>query len=445
MSNYIQPPQRGSLDTISINSADSLIEHELQNGPKHRTSTIPTGGSDEHHLDKQPTNPFDTSADSDTLNLQTHDHDRNRNYSNSTATPFGNQHEIEEAEALEAADEVSSLRHTYAPANRARGNSSASVFFEGLKANKYVQKMYVQDMNDMKPKQQSLSRWAKFLQNVWFNDNAWMKSYLLVSMIFAVLILTLEAFLFGVYLANIGSINYINDPDEDTNNYDHNWVVTKRNAVATYLALYIYAEIYQVVLALITIYTRNIYHLVSSVGFLVAMCAYSGVQYSELHKTLINAEHQTWETVCQGISIAIIVIAIVLVINQAAIAWQLKDIFIQHTGEKTGMNTNLIKANMFFNLHRNAVLLSFFFFPAFTLQFIVIALKKSDPEFIITVIVLVLSLVLLVLADFCATRELLFPLVVLIVFYLAGIAYLLFKLVRLFTNYNYSGCHFKFR
>ncbi|GMG24538.1 unnamed protein product [Ambrosiozyma monospora] len=262
-----------------------------------------------------------------------------------------------------------------------------------------------------------------------------MKSFLLVSMVFAVLILTLEAFLFGVYLANIGSINYIKDDGKDTHNNSHEWVVTKRNAVATYLALYIYAEIYQVVLALITIYTRNIYHLVSSVGFLAAMCAYSGVQYSELHKTLINAEHQNWQTICQAISIAIIVIAVVLVINQAAIAWQLKDIFIQHTGEKTGMNTNLIKANMFFNLHRNAVILSFFFFPAFTLQFIVIALKRNDPEFIITVIVLVLSLFLLLLADFCATRELLFPLLVLIVFYLGAIAYLLFKLIRLFTKY----------
>ncbi|GME67659.1 unnamed protein product [Ambrosiozyma monospora] len=175
--NFIQPPRRGSLDTVSINSADSLIGHGLPAGPRQRTSTIPTGGSDEHHLD----NPFDTSADSDndTLRLQSQDHDHDHDHNNSSATPFGDQNEIEEGEDE---DEVSSLRQTYAPPNRTRGNSSASVFFEGLKANKYVQKMHVQDMNDMKPKQQGLTWWGKFLQNIWFNDNAWMKSFLLVSM-----------------------------------------------------------------------------------------------------------------------------------------------------------------------------------------------------------------------------------------------------------------------
>ncbi|ODV87181.1 hypothetical protein CANARDRAFT_5735 [[Candida] arabinofermentans NRRL YB-2248] len=343
-----------------------------------------------------------------------HDHDSN----NDSQENYFDQNSVNELANLQRP--VSSmLSHEQSQNNDAQSEVYSTIF--DLNEQAYVERLFKEGF---KPHQKDKSIIRKFSDNVWKNGNAWNKIFLINSVISAVVILALEALIFAVYIQNMKS---------------NVWNRAKYNAVAVYLALYIYAEIYQVVFTLIALSTSNVYHLYSAVLFLGAMAVYSGIQLHELDETLLSglSGRFTRHTI-QALSITVTVCSCVACVVQLIVSKMLFHKFKQATGEKVGNNFKLIQANMAFNLHRDCVILGYFFFPAFTLQFIVILVKKSDPEFTITVVVLALTFVILVLADYSATRELVIGMVLTIVCYLAGIAYLVFKLYRLTSGFYHS-------
>ncbi|VEU21665.1 DEKNAAC102215 [Brettanomyces naardenensis] len=282
------------------------------------------------------------------------------------------------------------------------------------------------------PKEQRQSFFARLRLRIWQNDGFWGKVLLITSISSAIVILAFECFLFGLFAKNIDSIQ----PDRPQA-VDASWKIGKRNAVATYLALYIYAEIYQVMFTLLILYTKNIYHLLSYLVFLCAMAVYSGIQFYELNYTLLYnlLSDSTWEKACKGIAIAVIAVSCLVCVIQGINARKLRIAFIKITGEKVGNRTSLINSNIVFNLHRNALIVTGFFLTAFTLQFAVIVLNKNDPEFAITIVVLALSYLIIVLADYGAVREKSIFLYLSFIAYMGGLAYLIFKLYRLFTRY----------
>ncbi|QPG73591.1 hypothetical protein FOA43_000903 [Brettanomyces nanus] len=210
-----------------------------------------------------------------------------------------------------------------------------------------------------------------------------------------------------------------------------------KNAVATYLALYIYAEIYQVIFTVIILYTKNIYHLISYLIFLCAMAVYSGIQFYELKNTLFfGLLYSSWERFCKAFSIIVIVLSCIVCLVQAVNVWKMRIQFLKATGEKVSNNPKLIRADIIFNLHRNALIIAAFFFPAFTLQFAVIVLDKTDPEFVITIVILGLSYLVLILADYCAARKYSWGLYAVLLAYMGAMSYLAFKIYRMFTWYS---------
>lgn len=281
------------------------------------------------------------------------------------------------------------------------------------------------------PKQEEKSFKEKFSENIWYKARIGGKCLLVSSCLFAVMVLAFECILFALFARNLDTMR-VNKP-EATNAI---WRSGKRNAVATYLALYIYAEIYQVLYSLLILYTKSVYHLVTYNIFLGAMAVYSGIQYYELRNTLLfDLTYDSWQTACTAFSVVVICLSCLACLIQLLNARYLWKIFIKSTGEKVGNKSSMVHANTAFNLNRNAIILGVFFFPAFTLQFAVIVLQRNDPEFIITIVILALSYFVLLLSDYCAVREKPAGLLLVFLAYLCGLAYLSFKLYRLFTRY----------
>ena len=61
---------------------------------------------------------------------------------------------------------------------------------------------------------------------------------------------------------------------------------------------------------------------------------------------------------------------------------------------------------------------------------------RKSVEFILTVIVIPLTIILLFISDISATREFIYGSIFAIVLFLCGIAYVLFKIIRLYTKYT---------
>jgi hypothetical protein len=74
----------------------------------------------------------------------------------------------------------------------------------------------------------------------------------------------------------------------------------------------------------------------------------------------------------------------------------------------------------------------FFFFLGFTLQFIVCVLNVKDVEFALTIAVIPLTIIFLYLVLVCLKKESTWGMVIMILIFFAGLAYFLFKVVRMY-------------
>ncbi|GME70717.1 unnamed protein product [Ambrosiozyma monospora] len=290
----------------------------------------------------------------------------------------------------------------------------------------------------------------KFKDNVWNNDGAWIKTFLILSCFSAVVILAFECALFGLFLTNFkyeikkGSYN----PLLAIYGFYQGYLTDKKYAVAAYLALYIYAEIYQVLMTLVVLYTRNVFHLFSSIIFLMIMAIYSGIQYYEMVNTLASlndyqalfsafksmlSADQPIGTV-KGLSIVVMALCCLTCVVQAFVGWRLKDKFQRTTGEAIGINAKMVSANTFFNIHRDALLLAFFFCPGYFLQAVIIAPNKNDAEFGCSIAALVISIVVILMADYFASREMKLASITSTAWYILFLAFIIVKLVRIYTE-----------
>lgn len=81
----------------------------------------------------------------------------------------------------------------------------------------------------------------------------------------------------------------------------------------------------------------------------------------------------------------------------------------------------------------------FFFFASFTVQFLVVVLDTGDIEFALTIVALPIIIIVLFLAAFWARRESVAGMIVVMIMYLAAMAYFLFKLVRMYDDATPAG------
>ena len=208
--------------------------------------------------------------------------------------------------------------------------------------------------------------------------------------------------------------------------------------ISIYLSFFIFAAIYQVVLTVIGLKSKNMLLLTMLCGFYACMLIYTGIQYSEISETVGLVLERGWKRATQAMNIATIaVIGVTLVLQAYMLFVVLKKNVKWFRYKKIGADLKIKKMYTTFQIHRSLLIFNFFFFLGFTVQFIVIMInEKSSVEFILTVCVLPLTLIILFLSDVAATRESKILITVSIITYVGGCVYVLFKTIRLFTKYS---------
>lgn len=249
-----------------------------------------------------------------------------------------------------------------------------------------------------------------------------LKVFLAVSVVSASLVLALEAFMFGAIT--------VHRKEFETD--------LRYSEMAIFLALFIFSAIYQVVITVIGLHTKNMLLLSMLCVFYACMLVYTGIQYQEVLKELNLKQLHLWLIATKATNIAVIVVLGVTFAVQILLIYFILWRSVRWSRfKKIGASFETKRLYSYFQVHRSLLIFDFFFFLGFTVQFIVIMIdKKNSTEFILTCCMLPLTLLVLFASDYAATRELVVLTVLTTACFLGGCVYVLFKIIRLYTRYT---------
>lgn len=249
-----------------------------------------------------------------------------------------------------------------------------------------------------------------------------LRIFLAISTVSATLVLAFEGFMYGAI--NVHREEFMTE--------------ARYFEMLIFLALFIFASVYQLVLTIVGLHTKNMLLLSMLCCFYACMLIYTGIQYHEVAENLNLARVRTWQTATKATNIATIAVLGITLFSQVfMIYFVLRKSVRWFQFKKIGANIATKRMYTAFQIHRSLLVFDLFFFLGFTVQFIVIMVNdKTSVEFILTCCMLPLTLVVLVASDYSATRELMWLNVLTLLGYICGLVYVIFKMVRLFTKYT---------
>ncbi|GMG21595.1 unnamed protein product [Ambrosiozyma monospora] len=261
------------------------------------------------------------------------------------------------------------------------------------------------------------------------HEKEWTRLFFFFSLLSVTLIAILECTLGAIILSHYHQfnapkrINLSQSKDLSVNFRFNEGNAFFKNATVSALALYLYAEFYQLVLSLFVIRSRNVYLLITYLLIFTIMCFYSAFQHYELVQLeihisswgdLIKSDYSLKQpsSLVQNLSRVIVIIFIVTLISQCTVVYKICSVFSRHTAQEVGNQFQLSFANSWFTLHRCLLLLCNFFTTGLLiiLSFL-LNQYTAEVNAIIDqldwrcIILLPLSFWFFILADYAAARE----------------------------------------
>lgn len=276
--------------------------------------------------------------------------------------------------------------------------------------------------------------------NSWdlIKSNIWAKLYIACTVIFNFAVISLEAVIFAWFQNASKNTNRCTGNNEEC---------TPEEVVAItfpiYLALFLFAGTYQIIIGIWALKQRNTIQLTFLVFFSIAMMVYGAIQFDQIKDASIlpgfqNPQFISGEQVT-NLLIAVVSITGVECVFQIFLTYKLyrgftHDIF--HTYGASVKQKLILRDYLFFEA---VIIFDVFFFVGFTLQFIIVVLQTNDVEFFLTIVVIPLTIVVLGLALFFVRREQVSGVYFFLVVCFAGMAYFLFKLIRVYIATGEKG------
>lgn len=247
-------------------------------------------------------------------------------------------------------------------------------------------------------------------------------TFLLVSIVSALLIIGLEGFMLGALTAH--RLQF--------------YSLQRYFEMTIFLSLFIFAAIYQCIITIVGLETKNMLLISMLCIFYGCMLVYTGVQYREISNNVDMISNHGWNEAIIATNVATIVVIAVTLFSQTMLIY-----FVLWRGvqwfrfKKIGASLEIKRLYSYFQIHRSLLVFDLFFFLGFTVQFIVIMVSdRKSAEFILTCTILPLTVIVLFASDFAATREWVWLTVLTMICFISGMCYVLFKIIRLYTKYT---------
>lgn len=244
--------------------------------------------------------------------------------------------------------------------------------------------------------------------------------------------LTTHSYLFAQFESNV-----IQNKDNSQNNSFY-------RSIPTFLTLFIFAFLYELVLVWDALRMKNTIQVIGICVANLAFLIYTAIQTDQIHlaiTSLAEIDAINPEVGSTGLMDRVrpFLIAIPCIIGFATVvmgllAWKLYQEFAWDILAQIGADYRMKKRFLAYQIYIALLKFDFFFFLGFTVQFLVIVTGKTDVEFALTAAAIPITIAILLMAAYFTRHEIKIGMAISIVLYLCGLAWFFFKLVRIYES-----------
>lgn len=224
-----------------------------------------------------------------------------------------------------------------------------------------------------------------------------------------------------------------------------NYELPRYKTLPCYLALFILAEIFELLMAFDALRLRNVIQLIGILSFQAAMIVMAALQVHETHTALVQAPGASGAvdyvggdgpgTLWRKIEPFLIVPPIIIGISWAALVFVFRQLYhefgwaIFHV---VGANPAMKTMYEYYQIMICLLKFDFFAFIGVTMQLLIVVLQDNTAEFGLTIAAIPVTLVLLIIAGAAVQREIKWLMSISLVLMLAAQVYFIYKLVRFY-------------
>ncbi|KAL8795858.1 MAG: hypothetical protein Q9195_001738 [Heterodermia aff. obscurata] len=186
--------------------------------------------------------------------------------------------------------------------------------------------------------------------------------------------------------------------------------LTASRTIPTFLTLYIFGFLYQLLLAYDALRLKNTIQVIGLCIFNAALLLYAAVQIEQIQDAVNqllgqnSIDHNVWADT-KAFLIAIPCIIAVGTILLSFVAWKLYDEFAWTIYKHISADLRMKRRYLTFQIYIALLKFDFFLFIGFTIQFVVIVVSHNDIEFWLTIAAIPVTIVILIMAGVFTRRE----------------------------------------
>lgn len=258
----------------------------------------------------------------------------------------------------------------------------------------------------------------------------WPRSFFLVALLQAAICIVFEAYTFAKFQNGL--------KDESDPVFNDTDVLSQMKTIPTFLSLFIFGFVYDLVLVWDALRMKNTIQVIGLCLANLAFLIYTAIQIDQIReaidillgKNALN-DFDIWNEV-KPLLVAIPCIIGVLTFALSFLAWKLYQEFAWDILKHIGADYRMKKRFLHYQVYIALLKFDFFFFIGFTVQFLVVVGGKTDAELWLTSAAIPVTVAILLAAAWFTQKEWKWGMVSIMVLYLGGLAYFIFKLSRIY-------------
>ncbi|KAH8728321.1 hypothetical protein GQ44DRAFT_45581 [Phaeosphaeriaceae sp. PMI808] len=253
-------------------------------------------------------------------------------------------------------------------------------------------------------------------------NSTWTWAFMVTAIVQAIIALALESYVFGKFQASV------------------NWKAenshSETRTIPTYLAVFMFGYLYQLWLVWDALRLKNTIQVIGVVIYNIGILIYAAIQMDQIADATreLNkgnfVKKEFWGDV-RPMLIALPCLMAVATVFFAFVAWKLYDEFAWTIYKHISADLRLKRRYLTYQIYIALLKFDFFFFLAFTVQFLVVVKGTKTVELALTAAALVITFFLLFFAAWWVRRESVPGMITIIIVYFIAMAYFLFKLIRM--------------
>ncbi|RMD41049.1 hypothetical protein DV735_g4085, partial [Chaetothyriales sp. CBS 134920] len=251
--------------------------------------------------------------------------------------------------------------------------------------------------------------------------SSWSWAFFLTTLVQALIVLAFESYVFARFQSQLS-------PGKAG--------TTQARTITTFLTLYIFGFVYQLVLVWDALRLKNTLQIVGLVLYNIGLLIYGAVQLGQINDAVkfLSSTGEIDMHVWGEVRPYLIAIPCILGLGSALMAfgaWKLYDEFAWTIYKHISADLRMKRRYLAFQVYIALLKFDFFFFLGFTVQFLVIVTHRG-VEFGLTIAAIPVTILILLSAGYFCRHEVMWGTIGVIILYLGGLTYFVFKLVRMY-------------